>query len=131
MLALRAVLLPPPTLIGDRPLEACLHKNYADWEIAHRSMHYLFIELVGDSVKPQQKLSFNGKQWELHSMIVFDCNHFISYIKQAGQWYLYDDTRSLSHIGLQPYTFGQTYSKGGCQFRYGRENSFFFYVPGS
>ena len=111
------------------PLEACLQKNYAEWKIRRRAMKYMIIEMVGDSVKAQEHVSFNGRQWELQSMIVFDCSHFIAYLKQDGQWYLYDDTRSLSHTALEPYEFGQVYRKGGCRFQYGKENTFFFYAP--
>ena len=111
----------------DTPLEECLQQNYAGWKIKS-DMTYLFIELVGDTVKPQEFIQFNGKAWKLTSMVVFDCSHFISYLKQDGQWYLYDDTRSMSHIGLEPYKFGQSYTKGSCRFQYGRENTFFFYV---
>jgi hypothetical protein len=111
----------------DTPLEECLQQNYAGWKITS-DMKYLFIELVGDAVRPQEFITFNSKGWQLTSMVVFDCSHFISYLKQDGQWYLYDDTRSLSHVGLKPYTFGQAYTKGSCRFQYGRENTFFFYV---
>jgi len=110
-------------------LESCLEQNYKNWYIEPESMTYLFIELISNTVKPQEYIRFNDINWELTSMIVFDCSHFISYLKKNNSWYLYDDTRSLSHHGLMPYTFGNFYSKGFCNFQYGKQNTFFFYIP--
>jgi hypothetical protein len=110
------------------PIEQCLAQNYINWEI-ETDMTHLFIELVANTVHPDEHIQFNGKKWELTSMVVFDCSHFISYLKQKDTWYLYDDTRSLAHISLTPYEFGKFYTKGnGCRFQYGVQNTFFFYV---
>ena len=88
----------------------------------------MVIEMIGKTVKPEENIEFKGVKWSLCSMIVFDCSHFISYLKQGGKWYLYDDNRSLYHKTLQPYAFGEYYQRGMCRFRYGIENTFFFYV---
>lgn len=106
----------------------CLKRNYRGWKFQPSYFKFMVIELVGKTVKPEEFIEFEGAKWSLCSMIVFDCSHFISYLKQAGQWYLYDDNRSMSHKTLQPYTFGEHYERGSCRFRYGVENTFFFYV---
>lgn len=113
-------------------VEQCLQKKYKKWIFHSELAHYMIIELIDEdgkySVKPQETISFLKHKWSLCSMIVFDCSHFISYIKQDGKWFLYDDTRSLSHKELDPYAFGSFYRNGHCHFKYGKNNTFFFYT---
>lgn len=116
-------------------VESCLNRTYRRWRFDHTpDVRHMMIELLDEegkySVQPQEVVRFQGYRWHLCSMVVFDCSHFVSYVKQAGQWYLYDDTRSLSHQELQPFAFNTHYEKGSCRFRYGVENTFFFYVRG-
>jgi hypothetical protein len=110
------------------PFSQCLRRNYRRSRFDSNYLRFMVIEMIGKTVKPEEYIEFKGVKWSLCSMIVFDCSHFISYLKQGGKWYLYDDNRSLSHKTLQPYSFGEYYQRGICQFRYGVENTFFFYV---
>jgi hypothetical protein len=112
------------------PFSECLARNYKGWTFADSFFKFMVIELVGKTVQPEERITFEAAEWTLCSMIVFDCSHFISYLKQGEQWYLYDDNRSMSHKTLQPYEFGNFYERGTCRFRYGVENTFFFYVRG-
>lgn len=113
-------------------IEQCLESTYKDWTFDSNIAKYMIIELIDEegkySVQPQEHIGFLDYQWTLCSMIVFDCSHFVSYVKESGQWYLYDDTRSRSHQALDPYDFGSYYNKGMCQFQYGKQNTFFFYT---
>lgn len=113
----------------DESISHCLKKNYKGWTFKPDSLNYMIIELIDHNAFPEEEISFESKDWKLTSMIVFDCSHFISYLKQGDQWYLYDDNRSLMHTPLKPYKFGQHYNHGMCSFEYGRKNTFFFYVP--
>lgn len=108
-------------------LEKCLQKNYCGWEF--ESPPYLIIELISHNVEPQLQMRWQGVTWELQSMIVFDCSHFVAYLKHQDGWYLHDDSRTLQHIPMQEYDFGDYYSRGMCQFEYGVKNTFFFFVP--
>lgn len=110
------------------PFSQCLRRNYRGATFDSDYLRFMVIEMIGKTVKPEETIEFKGVQWSLCSMIVFDCSHFISYLKQGGKWYLYDDNRSLYHKTLQPYAFGEYYQRGMCRFRYGIENTFFFYV---
>ena len=110
------------------PFSQCLRRNYRGARFNSNYLRFMVIEMIGKTVKPEEYIEFKGVKWSLCSMIVFDCSHFISYLKQGGKWYLYDDNRSLYHKTLQPYSFGEYYQRGMCQFRYGVENTFFFYV---
>jgi hypothetical protein len=105
----------------------CLQRNYSKWEYV-RPEKFMIIELIGDTVNVEETIVFEGASWKLCSMIVFDCSHFISYLYKGSQWYLYDDNRSLMHKVLQPIKFGDYYKRGSCKFRYGIENTFFFYA---
>ena len=113
-------------------VEQCLHSTYENWNLHDDLAKYMIIELIDDNgkfaVKPQENVFFLDYEWTLCSMVVFDCSHFVSYVNDGGNWYLYDDTRSLSHQELDPYEFGSFYSKGSCHFEYGKNNTFFFYT---
>lgn len=113
-------------------VESCLASTYKNWVFDDNIARYMIVELIDEdgkySVQPQEQIEFLDYQWTLCSMIVFDCSHFVSYVKENNQWYLYDDTRSLSHQTLDPYDFGTFYNKGTCQFQYGKQNTFFFYT---
>ena len=113
----------------EESISHCLQKNYSGWTFKPDSLNYMIIELIDRDARPEERITFQSKEWELTSMIVFDCSHFVSYLKQGDQWYLYDDNRSLMHTPLLPYSFGQHYHHGSCSFEYGRKNTFFFYVP--
>lgn len=117
---------------NNNTVEQCLSKTYKKWSFHKKIADYMIIELIdGDgkySVQPQENIRFLNQEWSLCSMIVFDCSHFISYVKESGKWFLYDDTRSLSHQELDIYSFGSFYRNGTCQFRYGKNNTFFFYT---
>ena len=117
---------------NNNTVEQCLSSAYQDWTFHEDIANYMIIELIDEdgkySVQPQENIRFLGKEWNLCSMIVFDCSHFISYVKERNKWYLYDDTRSLSHKELDPYSFGSFYSNGSCRFQYGKNNTFFFYT---
>jgi hypothetical protein len=114
-------------------IEACLESSYRDWQFEEGTLaKYMVIELIDEdghyAVKPQERITFRGFQWTLTSMVVFDCNHFVSYINDGTKWLLYDDTRSLSHKELAPYEFGTFYNTGSCKYQYGKNNTFFFYT---
>lgn len=119
---------------GTATVESCLAKTYRRWSFhpSSSTIRHLMIELLDEEkhrVQPQERMQFQGKYWSLCSMIVFDCSHFVSYVKQGVQWYLYDDTRAISHLELKPCEFGKHYyEKGGCRYQYGVQNTFFFYV---
>ena len=117
---------------NNNTVEQCLQSTYEKWNFHDDIAKYMIIELIDEdgkfSVKPQENIHFLDYDWTLSSMVVFDCSHFVSYVKEGEQWYLYDDTRSLSHQELDPYEFGSFYSKGSCQFQYGKNNTFFFYT---
>lgn len=119
---------------GTATVESCLNKTYHRWSFHPDSsaIRHIMIELLDEDkhrVQPQERMQFQGKYWSLCSMIVFDCSHFVSYVKQGAQWYLYDDTRAMSHLELNPCEFGKHYyEKGGCRYQYGVQNTFFFYV---
>lgn len=115
-------------------VQSCLARTYEGWSFVDTDVRHMFIELIDEDryqVKPQETITFQGHTWQLCAMIVFDCSHFVTYVKQSGQWYLYDDTRALSHLQLQPHEFGRKYyTKGTCRYQYGVQNTFFFYVRG-
>jgi len=117
---------------NNNTVEQCLRHTYKKWSFHNNIADYIIIELIDDdgqySVQPQETIRFLNQQWSLCSMIVFDCSHFISYVKEGGKWFLYDDTRSLSHQELDSYSFGSFYSNGSCKFQYGKNNTFFFYT---
>jgi len=117
---------------NNNSVEQCLRNTYKKWSFHDKIADYMIIELTDDdgqySVRPQEWISFLDERWELCSMIVFDCSHFISYVKENHKWFLYDDTRSLSHKEFDMYDFGTFYSNGSCRFQYGKNNTFFFYT---
>jgi hypothetical protein len=118
---------------GQDTVQTCLNRTYSRWSFEDMAdVRHMFIELIDEdryTVQPQEEVQFQGYQWQLCSMIVFDCSHFVTYLKQNGGWWLYDDTRALSHMTLKPHTFGQQYyTKGSCRYQYGVQNTFFFYV---
>lgn len=119
---------------GSATVESCLAKTYRRWRFHPGSskIRHMMIELLDENkhkVQPQERIQFQGVYWSLCSMVVFDCSHFVSYVKQGSQWYLYDDTRAMSHLELKPCEFGRNYyEKGGCRYQYGVQNTFFFYV---
>lgn len=119
-------------LCNNTSVEQCLSSTYKNWTFDANIAKYMIIELIDEdgkySVRPQESVQFVGYEWTLCSMIVFDCSHFVSYVKEDGKWFLYDDTRSLSHQPLDPCNFGNYYKKGSCQFQYGKQNTFFFYT---
>lgn len=119
-------------LCRNNSVEQCLASTYKHWTFDDNIAKYMIIELIDEdgkySVRPQERIEFVDYEWTLCSMVVFDCSHFVSYVKEGNQWFLYDDTRSLSHQTLDPYDFGSYYNKGGCQFQYGKQNTFFFYT---
>jgi hypothetical protein len=110
-------------------LEECLHINFNHWKFDKKSLNYLIIELVNHTVIPQETLHFEGIVWKLHSMIVFDCSHFVTYIKKNDKWFIYDDNRALNEQPLKKNTFGNYYETGLCNFKYGLKNTFFFLLP--
>lgn len=106
--------------------------NAIEWDPL--SLRYLIVEFSGDlqrALTPELTLQWESKTWKLYSMIVFDCSHFITYLLSHvdSQWYVYDDGKSRSHTPLVPMPFGAVYRVDSCQFRYGKENTFFFYLP--
>ena len=115
-------------------VSTCLEKTYKQWTFdpIPDDVKHMFIELLDEnrySVVPEETITFQGHTWILCSMIVFDCSHFVSYLKQGDQWYLYDDTRALSKLSMKPVKFGREYyHKGTCRFQYGVQNTFFFYA---
>jgi hypothetical protein len=111
------------------PLTACLERNYRKWHFEKDTLQYMIIELIDYNVEAEETISFQDKDWELTAMIVFDCSHFVSYLKKNDGWFLYDDNRSLMQSPLKPYEFGKHYQRGFCKFQYGKKNTFFFYVP--
>lgn len=119
---------------GSATVETCLAKTYRNWRFhpSSASVRHMIIELLDENrhrVQPQERIVFQGKHWELCSMVVFDCSHFVGYLKQDDTWYLFDDTRALSHLEMQSFEFNRGfYQKGMCKFQYGVENTFFFYV---
>jgi hypothetical protein len=107
----------------------CLNTSYSHWSWDVRSLNYLIIELVSDQVTPQLHMTWQGVQWTLCAMIVFNCSHFMTYVLVDKKWYIYDDNKSLHNIPLIPMKFGDTYDVGFCSFKYGENNTFFFYMP--
>lgn len=117
---------------NNNSVEQCLSNTYKDWTFDSTIAKYMIIELIDENekyaVQPQESIQFLDLEWTLCSMIVFDCSHFVSYVKEDNKWYLYDDTRSLSRQPLDHYDFGTYYHKGSCHFQYGKQNTFFFYT---
>ena len=107
---------------------SCLNKNFKGWRWDKNSLNYLIIELVNSHVEPQEFITWNKIRWELVGMIVFDCSHFVSYLKIQNQWFLYDDGNTFHGIPMQEYDFGQYYRKNMCHFQYGEKNTFFFFA---
>ena len=110
-------------------VEKCLEKNYRGWTFDRCTLRYLIIELISHNVKPQLTLEWQGVRWQLQSMIVFDCSHFVAYMRRNDIWYLHDDSRTLQKIPITEYEFGDYYQRGMCHFQYGVKNTFFFYTP--
>jgi len=110
-------------------LQHCLEKNYSGWSFKPDSLRYLIIELISHDAEPQLALEWQGKKWQLQSMIVFDCSHFVAYMRRGDAWFLHDDNRALQQIPITEYEFGDYYQRGMCHFQYGVKNTFFFYVP--
>lgn len=112
-------------------LQKCLETNYRGWTFERESLRYLIIELISHDVTPQLKMRWQGVRWTLQSMIVFDCSHFVAYVRRGASWYMHDDNRTFQHAPITAYDFGDYYQRGMCHFEYGVKNTFFFYTPSS
>jgi hypothetical protein len=124
-----------------RTMGECLCDRYAKWVFDASTLRYLIVELLRSpshsgatklqmaDLEESGEMSWSGRTWSLQSMIVFDCSHFVAYVRKDGAWLLYDDTRSLDKQPLQAIKFGEVYRSGACAFEYGRKNTFFFFVP--
>ena len=110
-------------------LQKCLEKNYRGWAFERDSLRYLIIELISHDVSSQLTMRWQGVRWTLQSMIVFDCSHFVAYMRKDGAWYMHDDNRTFQQVPITEYEFGDYYQRGMCHFEYGVKNTFFFYAP--
>ena len=137
------------SLFGD-----CLRHSYRNHQWSY--VPNMFITEILTSSKPvviDQTLSFADHTWSLESMIVFNCSHFVAYMRlHDNEWYIYDDVRSLHNkalnkVDLSHYLRLDTddaetlntkldstsddtwcYAKNGCQFHPGVHNTFVVYI---
>jgi hypothetical protein len=112
------------------PLETCLTTTTNSWQMSEcfGSIPFIIIEINNDHVIPTLQITWKNRQWKLMSMIVYGCSHFMTYINRNDEWFIYDDNNTLHKIPLQPMKFGDIYDTGFCKFKYGSNNTFFFYV---
>lgn len=116
-------------------IEECLQSSYKGWNWKN-PQPYLIVETIENEnsvtkIVPQEQLTWNSQSYQLCSMIVYDCSHFVAYVKKGDTWYLYDDGNALRQKPLNEnsYEFGTDYyERFHCKFNYSRNNAFFFYT---
>lgn len=108
-------------------IQECLNTYLTSWRIINLP-EYLVIEMTNSTLVPMEHIDVNGTHFELQSMIVSNCNHFVTHVKKKNKWLLYDDFRTLHKKPLTEMTFGENYIVQNCQFAYGETNTFFFYI---
>lgn len=108
-------------------IQECLDVFLQSWSLMYPP-DYLIIEMTNSTLVPMENIQVQEKRYQLQSMIVSNCNHFITYVKKGNKWLLYDDFRTLHKKPLTTMEFGQHYVIDDCHFAYGQKNTFFFYI---
>jgi len=108
-------------------IQECINQYFSEWSLLTEPS-YLIIEMVNSSLVPLEQVLVSNQSMKLQSMIVYNCNHFITYVRKNQEWHLYDDFRTLNKKPLQVIEFGDFYSVERCHFTYGKTNTFFFYI---
>lgn len=113
---------------GRSSIEDCLNNSYRGWRWK-QTQPYLIVE-SNTELSPQENILWNSSHYTLKSMIVFNCSHFVTYVRRQNVWYLYDGGRTYKDMPLQVTSFGgEFYSPSDhCPFIYGQTNTFFFYM---